>query len=874
MDLDNLTKLYLGDQVVSAAGEITSTDGKRVSHFGVFTPLTISRGISGSCSLLKSGDNVLTLDSINTYSEGTSIIGTRGGLVAAVPGALGSGGVSVASGTSLAVSGGTTVGNNVTGTGEGTSAIGVFSQSLRGFLQSVGVGTAVITGNISVTGTSARIGSQDGSTLDLQGSITSTTANILFRSSSTGGNYIILSGSGNSWPNDTRVFGGSVNSGIRLGRTNALPTSVGLTTVTSGSSFNLDLNGYDQTFRSLVNSVSSVLRIDNKVAGTTSTLTLNPPTGTSVFNSIISDGPSGGKVSIVKNGNGAQTLSGSNPFSGGLTINAGLITAAVSNAIGSGPLNVFGGTLDLSAGSNQSVGAVTLGNGTITGSGTLTGSSYTATNSGAASVAAILGGSGAFTQSGAGTTTLSANNSYSGGTTLNAGQLNANTAFAFGTGGLTINGGALGNTSGSPKNISNPITINGNFTFSGEANLIASAASVVFGISPTITVTANTLSLVGAIAGNFSITKDGNGALSLGGTNTYNGGVTLNAGQLNINNNSALGTGTLTIAGGTINNTSGAARTITNAINLNADTTFVGTSSLTQTTGAITLNANRQIAVSASNLSLGGVISGPGFALTKAGAGTLTLSGVNTYSGGTIIREGWLSIQTAASVGSGTITMAGGGLRLVTATTYNNPLAFSANTISEIANSVGTVTLSGEISGSGTMQLSNSQRLNLQGSGSSFTGTLLKAATGRIDLYSGFSSGSASYVLNAGTTYFQSGNHVFGSLSGSGGIINAVGTPMTLTVGALGLNDSYVGNISENSTGNTLTLVKIGSGTLALAGTSTYRGGTTISGGTIAVGSASALGTGAVTVNAGGTLRLNGFTITNTIVNNGGTVIP
>jgi autotransporter-associated beta strand protein len=416
----------------------------------------------------------------------------------------------------------------------------------------------------------------------------------------------------------------------------------------------------------LVNSVSSVLRIDNKAAaGTTSTLTLNPPTGTSVFNSIISDGPSGGKVSLVKNGDGAQTLSGSNPFSGGLTINAGRLTAGAVNTLGIGSVSVVAGTLDIGS-NNQSVGAVSLGNGSITGSGgVIISSGYTAVNSGAASVSAILGGGGSFTQSGAGTTTLSANNSYSGGTTLNAGQLNANTAFAFGTGGLTINGGALGNTSGSPKNISNPITINGNFTFSGEANLIASAASVVFGISPTITVTANTLSLVGAIVGNFSITKDGNGALSLGGTNTYNGGVTLNAGQLNINNNSALGTGTLTIAGGTINNTSGAARTITNAINLNADTTFVGTSSLTQTTGAITLNASRQITISSNTLSLGGVISGAGFTLTKAGTGTLSLSGVNTYSGGTVINSGTVSIGRASSLGTGTVTVnAGATLRL------------------------------------------------------------------------------------------------------------------------------------------------------------------------------------------------------------------
>lgn len=67
---------------------------------------------------------------------------------------------------------------------------------------------------------------------------------------------------------------------------------------------------------------------------------------------------------------------------------------------------------------------------------------------------------------------------------------------------------------------------------------------------------------------------------------------------------------------------------------------------------------------------------------------------------------------------------------------------------------------------------------------------------------------------------------------------------------------------------------KLGLGTMSLLKANTYSGGTTINAGTIIINNSSALGTGAITVNSGGTLNLNGFTISNTIINNGGTVIP
>src|SRR5207244_1528660 len=117
-------------------------------------------------------------------------------------------------------------------------------------------------------------------------------------------------------------------------------------------------------------------------------------------------------------------------------------------------------------------------------------------------------------------------------------------------------------------------------------------------------------------------TKTGAGTLTVSGANTFGGGLTLSAGTLNINNATAPGTGTLTINGGTISNTSGSAVTLSNnnAQSWGGDFTFAGTSGtndLNLGTGAVTLTASRQVTTTGatSALIVGGVISGSGFSL-------------------------------------------------------------------------------------------------------------------------------------------------------------------------------------------------------------------------------------------------------------------
>ena len=187
-----------------------------------------------------------------------------------------------------------------------------------------------------------------------------------------------------------------------------------------------------------------------------------------------------------------------------------------------------------------------------------------------------------------------------------------------------------------------------------------------------------TLVVNGIILSTNSVTLSlaGAGIITLAGANTYNGGTTLASGTtLRINNATALGTGTFTINGGTIDNTTAGTITLSNnnAQTWNGDFTFTGTQSLNMGTGVISLGTTagttRTITVSGSTLTEGGIISNGTTAnsLTKAGTGTLTLTGANTYTGATTISAGVLNIQNASALGTtaaGTTVASGATLQL------------------------------------------------------------------------------------------------------------------------------------------------------------------------------------------------------------------
>jgi autotransporter-associated beta strand protein len=151
-----------------------------------------------------------------------------------------------------------------------------------------------------------------------------------------------------------------------------------------------------------------------------------------------------GGGALIKRGSGILTLSsgGQNTYSGGTRLNGGSITLAKANALGTGPLTVNSGTLNV-GNFNQTVGAVTLAGGVISGnSGLLRGGSYQVQSG---TVNAQLGGNGGLIKSGNGTVTLTAANSYTGGTTISGGKLVVNNSSGSGTGGgqVTVNTGGM-----------------------------------------------------------------------------------------------------------------------------------------------------------------------------------------------------------------------------------------------------------------------------------------------------------------------------------------------------------------------------------------------------------------------------------------------
>ena len=233
------------------------------------------------------------------------------------------------------------------------------------------------------------------------------------------------------------------------------------------------------------------------------------------------------------------------------------------------------------------------------------------------------------------------------------------------------------------------------------------------------------------LSGNISLldllTKQGPGALTLSGSNTFSGGFTLNGAiagsQVNINSTNALGAtaSTFTISGGNngaIDNTSGGALTnwSNNPQTWSSDFTFVGSQNLDLGSGTVTLGATRQVTVSAKTLSLDGIISGTGFGITKAGNGTLALNAANTYSGNTTVNGGKLLLGSTGSILNSPNILVGSGATFdVSAVSFTlgttNTLGGNGNINGNVADSSGSQFLPGGSGTVGTLTFNNSLTL-------------------------------------------------------------------------------------------------------------------------------------------------------------------
>jgi fibronectin-binding autotransporter adhesin len=217
------------------------------------------------------------------------------------------------------------------------------------------------------------------------------------------------------------------------------------------------------------NTISAPIELDSNTAASVAggdTLTLSGN---------ISD--VGGK-SLTVSGPGTTILSGANSFSGGTTLSSGTLDANSTTSLGSGPLTVGGGTLDLD-GLGHTVGAVDITGASTIQNGTLTGTSYTdSAAGGTTTISAALTGAGALTKTGGDTLALNGANSYTGGTTISAGTVAVGNATALGDGNVTFSGGTLETGNGDHQ-----INVNGNYTQTG-GTLVLNLTGLNAGQSP------------------------------------------------------------------------------------------------------------------------------------------------------------------------------------------------------------------------------------------------------------------------------------------------------------------------------------------------------------------------------------------------------
>ena len=441
------------------------------------------------------------------------------------------------------------------------------------------------------------------------------------------------------------------------------------------------------------------------------------------------------------------------------------------------------------------------------------------------------GGSSRLIKTDAGLLVLGGANTYSGGTTISGGalQVASDSNLGAASGDLVLNDGTLITT--------------GTFASARVVTLQADGGT----FSPA---GGTTLTLNGAIGGAGQLRKDGTGTVVLNGANAFGGGTLLNAGVLQAASDAALG--------------DGAGR-----LDFNGGTLRLGASFDPAVTRVVTLDSSSSIDTNGFTSTFAQSISGVG-ALTKLGAGTLTLAADNGYSGGTTISAGTLQIGNGGAAGN-----------VVGDVTNNGALTFKRS--DEFA-------YGGIVSGSGALTQAGSGTLIFSEDQSYSGGTTI--ASGTLQLGNGGTAGLViGNIVDNGALVFNRSDPVTfdGIISGTGSVTQSAESSVALTgantytgrttivIGTLqlgngGTTGSVAGNITNDGSlivnrsdaatyagviDGTGALIQAGSGTLILTQNQAYTGGTTISAGTLQLGNGGTGGSVVGDMVNNGTLAFN-----------------
>ncbi|WP_144637440.1 autotransporter-associated beta strand repeat-containing protein [Bordetella genomosp. 13] len=875
--------------------------GANALTFGDSGNQTFGGTIGGTGGVVKQGSGTQTLTGANTYTGGTTInggtlaLGAGGSLAATGDVTLGTagagfdisgaganqtiGGLAGVAGTTVALGGNTlsfgtaddkTFGGAIGGTG-GIVKQGSGTQTLTGANTYTG-GTTISAGTLAISG---------GGSLSTQGTVNLANAGTAFDIGGATSNQAIggLAGAAGSsvlLGSNTLTFGDAGNHtfGGTIGGTGGIIKEgagtqtltganayTGATTINAGTlvlgaggslaaTSDVNLGGAGATFDISQSGAAQTIGGLSGVAGTIVSLGGNALTFGDEANRDFG-GAITGTAGITKQGAGTTTLTGANTYTGGTTINGGTLALGAGGSLAAGgsvTLGAAGAGFDIgNSGANQTIGALAGVGGTTIALGANTLTFGDATDQG---YAGVIGGTGGIVKQGAGTQTLTGINTYTGGTTINAGTL------AIGAG-----GSLSGQTALTLANAGTVFDISGATTPQTIGGLDGAAGS-------TVQLGANTLALGdagnhaygGVIEGTGGITKQGAGTLTLTGDQTYSGGTTINAGTL------ALGGGGSLAATGSV--TLGAAGATFDISGSGADQTIGALSGVAGT--AVALGAQDLAFGDATNQTFGGTIGGTG-GIVKQGSGTQTLTGANTYTGGTTINAGTLAIGTGGSLGAqGTVTLANAG------TAFDISGATTSQTIGGLAGAAGSSvalggntltfgdagnhTFGGVIGGTGGITKEGTGTQTLAGANTYTGATTINAGT--LVLGAGGSLAAASDVNlgGAGATFDISGS---GAAQTIGGLSGVAGTTVSLGGNALTFGDEANRTFGGSITG-TAGITKQGTGVTTLTGANTYTGGTTINVGTLALGAGGSLAaTGSVTLGAAGA----GFDIGNSGAN-------
>lgn len=817
--------------------------------------------ISGSGSLTKTGTGTLTLSAVNTYTGdtfingGTLSIGNSQAL-GALPPSLGSTlyAVHMASGTTLQTTFSTTGDNRQLQLSGGTATLDVTSAITyqrnglvygSGGLIKTGAGTEILTnantytGGTTINGGILQVNNSSGSGTGTGAVTVNSGATLSGLPTATG-----FSGAG--------TISGAVtvnNGGILLARSSVTFTLGGLT-LNTGATSNFQIGA--PTASAVINITGSnafslaglsTINLSNAGGLAAGTYQLFNYTGTalaSITNLQLGSTPGGGFTYSLSNNQtntsidlivSATNDQWANDANGNWGVNSNWTSGTFPNGVG-GQANFLG--LINQARTVTVNGAYTIGTMTFNNANSYTiatdsvvGHGLTLSNNGLASITVVTGShtisapltltdnleitaagstavtiSGAIGQSsagktitldGAGSVTLNgtAANTFTGLTDVTSGTLNLNKTAgvnAIGTGGLQVDLGAT-TTWLASNQIADTATVTANGTvglgtFSETIGALTGSGSVTIGSGGVLTIgAANNLSstFAGVISGAGTVSKSGTGTFELTGANTFGGAgqtVTVNSGTLSISSDGNLGNSnnSLTFNGGML--------LLTN------DVTSARPVSLSA--GAIFDSNNN-------DGTFNGVISGAG-GLTKNSAGTVSLFGTNTYSGGTTINSGTVQVNNANSLGntSGNVTVNDATLEVTTGfTSSRNVVLGNANSTIQVDASQ-TYTASGVLSGAGSLNKTGTGTLTLTGA-NTFTGSTTVDGTLALNNASGALATTSSITVNAGGTLLL-------------GASNQINNSASLTLDG---GTFAKGNFSEglaNSVGvGTLTLTSAGS---------------------------------------------------------------